>query len=226
MITIYHLNMSRSERIIWLMEELGLPYKLEKFQRGPDMLAPAALKTISPLGKAPAIRDGDLTLIESGAIVEYIINKHANGRLGVPVSSPDYARYLQWMHFAEGSAMTQFLIYLFFAGGFIPGIDQSQPMVKRFTDRTAEMLAFLNNELSGSRYFVGNEFTAADLMMNFAFGVLTKFMQTDLSTYPNIKNHLATIAERPAYKKTMALADPPALRLRQVLSERPCRPLG
>ncbi|HXD91549.1 MAG TPA: glutathione S-transferase, partial [Candidatus Binataceae bacterium] len=104
MITIYHLNMSRSERIIWLMEELGLAYKLEKFQRGPDMLAPAALKQVSPLGKAPAIRDGDLTLIESGAIVEYIVNRHGGGRLGVSVSSPDYARYLQWMHFAEGSA--------------------------------------------------------------------------------------------------------------------------
>lgn len=210
MITIYHLNMSRSERIIWLMEELSLPYKLEKFQRGPDMLAPASLKQVSPLGKAPAIRDGDLTLIESGAIVEYIINQHGGGRLGVPVSSPDYARYLQWMHFAEGSAMTQFLIHLFFAGGFIPGIDQSQPMVQRFIGRTPEMLKFLDGELSRSPYFVGDQFTAADLMMNFAFGVLTKFMQMDLSAYPNIQRHLALIGERPAYKKAMAVADPPA----------------
>lgn len=210
MITIYHLNMSRSERIIWLMEELGLPYKLEKFQRGPDMLAPAGLKQVSPLGKAPAIRDGDLTLIESGAIVEYIINKHANGRLGVPPSSPNYARYLQWMHFAEGSAMTQFLIHLFLTGGFIGPVDQSNERVKTFGVRTGEMLKFLDKELSASPYFVGNQFTAADLMMNFAFGVLTKFMQMDLSAYPNIKRHLATISERPAYKKAMALADPPA----------------
>src|SRR5579872_5097012 len=101
MITVYHLNMSRSERIIWLMEELGLPYKLEKFRRGPDRLAPASLKTVSPLGKAPAIRDGDLTLIESGAIVEYIINKHGSGRLAVPVSSPDYPRYVQWIRSEE-----------------------------------------------------------------------------------------------------------------------------
>src|SRR5579872_5725334 len=115
LITIYHLNMSRSERIIWLMEELGLPYQLEKYQRGPDMLAPPSLRQVSPLGKAPAIRDGDLTLIESGAIVEYIINRHAGGKLGVPVSSPDYPRYLQWMHFAEGTAMTQGLIELFFS---------------------------------------------------------------------------------------------------------------
>jgi len=209
MITIYHLNMSRSERIIWLMEELGLPYKLEKFQRGPDMLAPAALKQVSPLGKAPAIRDGDLVLIESGAIVEYIINRHGGGRLGVPVSSPDYPRYLQWMHFAEGSAMTQFLIQLLL-GGFIPGVDQSQPMVQRFMSRTPEMLRFLDGELTRSPYFVGDNFTAADLMMNFAFGVLTKFMQYDMSPYPHIQAHLALIAKRPAYQKAMALADPPA----------------
>jgi glutathione S-transferase len=209
LITIYHLNMSRSERIIWLMEELGLPYQLEKFQRGADMLAPLSLKQVSPLGKAPAIRDGDLTLIESGAIVEYIINRHGGGRLGVPVSSPDYPRYVQWMHFAEGSAMTQFLMTLLL-GGFIPGVDQSQAMVKTFNARTPEMLRYLDNELARSRYFVGKEFTAADLMMNFPFGMLTKFAQYDLSPYPNITAHLARIAARPAYKKAMALADPPA----------------
>jgi glutathione S-transferase len=210
MITIYHLNMSRSARIIWLMEELGLPYQLEKFQRGPDMLAPATLKQVSPLGKAPVIRDGDLVLIESGAIVEYIINRRGGGRFGVPVSSPDYARYLQWIHFAEGSAMTQFLVHMFLAGGFIPGIDQSQPTVKTFVGRTSEMLRYLDIELSRSPYFVGNSFTAADLMMNFPFGVLTKFIQYDLSPYPNIVAHLAAIAKRPAYQKAMEVADPPA----------------
>jgi glutathione S-transferase len=207
-ITIYHLNLSRSERIIWLMEELGLPYKLERFQRGADMLAPAALKQVSPLGKAPAIRDGDLTLIESGAIVEYIIHRHGGGRLGFPVSSPDYARYLQWMHFAEGSAMTQGLIELFFSG-FVP-VDQSAPMVVAFKARTPEMLHFIDRELARSHYFVGNDFTAADLMMNFFFGMLVKFLQYDFSPYPNIQKHMELIAARPAYKKAMALADPPA----------------
>jgi len=209
LITIYHLNMSRSERIIWLMEELALPYKLEKFQRGPDLLAPASLKQVSPLGKAPAIRDGDMTLIESGAIVEYIINRHGGGKLSVPVSSPDYPRYLQWMHFAEGSAMTQFLIHLFLSG-FVPGVDQSAAMVVTFKGRTAEMLRYLDGELSRSPYFVGNNFTAADLMMNFPFGVLIKFLQYDLSPYPHIVKHLELIGQRPAYKKAMALADPPA----------------
>jgi glutathione S-transferase len=191
------------------MEELGLPYKLEKYQRRPDMLAPVSLQQVSPLGKAPAIRDGDLTLIESGAIVEYIINRHGGGRLGVPVNSPDYPRYVQWMHFAEGSAMPQFMITLLF-GGFIPGVDQSHPMVKAFNARTPEMLRFLDGELARSSYFVGNDFTAADLMMNFPFGMLTRFAQYDLSPYPNITAHLARIVARPAYQKAMALAGPPA----------------
>lgn len=209
MITIYHLHMSRSERIIWLMEELGLPYKLEKFQRGADMLAPAALKKVSSLGKAPAISDGDLTLIESGAIVEYIINRHGGGRLGVPVSSSNYPRYLQWMHFAEGSAMTQFLIHLFLSG-FMPGVDQAAPMVVTFKSRTDEMLRYLDGELSRAPYFAGDNFTAADLMMNFPFGMLAKFAQFDLSPYPHIVRHLGLVGQRPAYQKAMALADPPA----------------
>lgn len=209
LITIYHLNMSRSERIIWLMEELGLQYQLENYQRGPDMLAPPSLKQVSPLGKAPAIRDGDLTIIESGAIVEYIINRHGGGRLGVSVNAPEYPRYLQWIHFAEGSAMTQFMITLLF-GGFVPGVDQSHPMVKRFNARTPEMLHFLDSELARAPYFVGKEFTAADIMMNFPFGMLTKFARYDLSPYLHITAHLARIAARPAYQKAMALADPPA----------------
>lgn len=209
MITIYHLNMSRSERIIWLMEELALPYRLERFQRGADMLAPASLKQVSPFGKAPAIRDGDLTLVESGAIVEYIINRHGGGRLGVPISSPDYPRYLQWMHFAEGSAMTQGLVHLFLSG-FLPGVDQAAQMAVAFRSRTSEMLRYLDGELSRTHYFVGPDFSAADLMMNFFFGLLTRYLQYDLSPYPNIGQHLELIRQRPAYQKAMALADPPA----------------
>lgn len=209
MITIYHLNMSRSERIIWLMEELGLEYKLEKFQREPGMEAPASLRAIHPLGKAPVIRDGDMVLIESGAIVEYIINRYGNGKLGVAVSSPDYARYLQWMHFAEGSAMTQFLLSLFL-GGMIPGIDQTSPWVARTKERTTGMLKFLDGELGARPYFAGQEFTAADLMMMFPFFIAKNFLQLDLSPYPNITSYLDRIAKRPAYQKAMTIANPPA----------------
>ena len=135
MITIYHLATSRSERVIWLMEELGLQYNLERFAREPNMMAPPALREIHPLGKSPTIRDGDTVLVESGAILEYIIHRHGQGRLAVPVNSTDYPRYVQWMHFAEGSAMTQLLLHLFL-GGMIPGVDQSSPMVAMMKDRT------------------------------------------------------------------------------------------
>ena len=209
MITIYHLNMSRSERIIWLMEELGLEYKLEKFQREPGMEAPASLRAIHPLGKAPVIRDGDMVLIESGAIVEYISNRYANGKLSVAVNSRDYARYLQWMHFAEGSAMTQFLLSLFL-GGMIPGIDQTSPWVARTKERTVGMLQLLDSELSTRPYFAGQEFTAADLTMMFPFFIAKNFLQLDFSQYPYITSYLDRIARRPAYQKAMAIANPPA----------------
>ena len=207
MITIYHLSTSRSERVIWLMEELGLQYKLERFQREPTMMAPASMREIHPLGKSPIIRDGDTVLVESGAILEYIIHRHGNGRLAVPVDSPDYPRYLQWMHFAEGSAMTQFLLHLFM-GGFVPGVDQSAPMVARIKDGSATILRYIDSELSARPYFAGQAFTAADIMMGYTFGIVKGFMQTDMSLYPNIDAYLARIAERPAYRKAMAIANP------------------
>jgi glutathione S-transferase len=209
MITIYHLNMSRSERIIWLMEELGLEYKVEKFQREPGMEAPSSLRAIHPLGKAPVIRDGDTVLIESGAIVEYIIQRHAGGKLAVPVNSPDYARYLQWMHFAEGSAMTQLLLHLFL-GGFVPGVDQTSPWVARTKERTTGLLQYLDSELGARPYFAGQAFTAADLMMMFPFFIAKNFLQLDLSPYKNIGSYLERIEKRPAYQKAMAIANTPA----------------
>jgi glutathione S-transferase len=209
MITIYHLSTSRSERVIWLMEELGLQYKLERFAREPNMLAPAALRAVHPMGKSPTIRDGDLVLIESGAILEYIIHRHANGRLAVPVSSLDYPRYIQWMHFAEGSAMTQLLLHLFL-GGMIPGVDQSSPMVAMLKDRSTAMLRYIDDELRERPYFAGDSFTAADIMMTYALGMASGFLNTDMSQYTNIKRYLDRIGERPAYRKAMEIANPPA----------------
>jgi glutathione S-transferase len=209
MITIYHLANSRSERVIWLMEELGLQYKLERFAREPSMLAPAALRAIHPLGKSPTIRDGDTVLVESGAILEYTIHRHGQGRLAVPVSSPDYPRYLQWMHFAEGSAMTQLLLHLFL-GGMLPGVDQSLPIVATMKERTAAMLRYIDDELRARPYFAGQDFTAADIMMVYPYGMVTGYLKTDMSQYPNTKAYLDRIAQRPAYRKAMAIANPPA----------------
>jgi glutathione S-transferase len=112
MLTICHLSSSRSERIVWLMEELGLPYTIDRYQREPGGAAPAALQGVHALGRAPVIRDGDTVLAESGAIVDYIVHRHGGGRLAIPAEQPAYARYLYWLHFAEGSLMSLLLIAL------------------------------------------------------------------------------------------------------------------
>jgi glutathione S-transferase len=208
MITIYHLENSRSERMIWLMEELALPYELQRFPREPvTMMAPAAYRALHPIGKSPIISDGATVLIESGAIVEYIVNRYGNGRLTVPVDSPDYARFIQWMHFSEGTAMTQLLVHIVM-GGFIAGVDQSLPFVVYTKERSTQLLKILDDELSERPYFAGSEFTAADIMMTYCFGTASGFLQLDMSPYLNIRAYLARIEQRPAYRKGMSIANP------------------
>ncbi len=208
MITIYHLENSRSERIIWLMEELGLHYQLERFDREPSMMAPPALKAIHPQGKSPMIRDGDVVLAESGAIIEYIVERVAGGQLGVPPDSAHYPAYLFWMHSAEGSVMPTFILNLF-VGGFFPGIDPASPLVGMAKYRSAEMLAFIDGEIGKTPYFAGNDFTAADIMMTYCFGIVrSPVMKTDMTQYPNIAAYLARIEARPGYQKAMEIANP------------------
>lgn len=206
MIIIYHLEHSRSERVIWLMEELGLPYEVKGFKRTPDMRSEDAYRRIHPFGKSPMIRDGDTLLIESGAIVEYIIHRHGGGRLSVPVDSSDYAAYLQWLHFAEGSAMPQFIRSLF-ASGFVPGIDPSSPFAKSSQEATRDMLKFINGELKGKTYFAGSFFTVADLMMAYCFRMPQARLGIDINDYPEFVAWTQRIESRPAYKKAMAIAN-------------------
>ena len=207
MITVYHLENSRSERVIWLMEELGLAYNLERFNHEPTMRAPDSMKAINPLGKAPMIKDGETVVIESGAIIEYITNRHG-GRLAVGVNSHNYGRYLQWMHFAEGTAMARFILNLF-VGGFFPGIDPDSPLVGMAKQSSAEILAYLDSELAKDSYFAGSDFTAADIMMMYCFGIVrSPVMSTDLKQYPNIAAYIARIEARPGYQKAMAIANP------------------
>lgn len=205
MITIYHLDTSRSERIVWLMEELGLEYKLELHLRQPNGAAPDALKAIHPLGKAPIIRDGDTVLAESGAIVEYIVNRHAGGRLAVPPAAVDYARYLYWLHFSEGSLMSLMIVALVLTR--MPDGDKT-PAGVRVLGRMKQMLAFVDAELAVGPWFIGAEFTAADVMMTFTFTTMRHFLDYDLAPYPNIVAYLKRIESRPAYQKAMALAGP------------------
>ena len=205
MITIYHLNSSRSERIVWLMEELGLEYKLELFQREPNGAAPQPLKEIHALGKAPAIRDGDTVLAESGAIVDYIVHRHGGGRLAVQPEAAGYARYLYWLHFAEGSLMSLMLIALVLSRVSEAG---ASPVTARIRERMKQMLLFVDAELGSGPWFAGADFTAADVMMVFPFTTMRLFLDYDLAPYPNILAYLQRIEARPAYRKAMSLAGP------------------
>jgi glutathione S-transferase len=205
MITIYHLETSRSERIVWLMEELGLEYELKVFPRETTGAAPPPLKAIHPLGKAPVIRDGDTLLAESGAIVDYIVHRHAGGRLAVRPEAPAYARYLYWLHFAEGSLMSLMLITLVLSR--VPEASAS-PVTARIRERVKQMLSFVDAELSNGPWFAGVEFTAADVMMLFPFTTLRRFLEYDLGPYSNILAYMKRVEARPAYQKAMAVAGP------------------
>ncbi|HEX7272081.1 MAG TPA: glutathione S-transferase [Casimicrobiaceae bacterium] len=205
MITVYHLSSSRSERIVWLVEELGLEYKLELFQREPNGAAPATMKSIHALGRAPIVRDGDTVLAESGAIVDYIVHRLAGGRLALPPEHPSYARYLYWLHFAEGSLMSLLLIALVLSR--VPEAAAS-PVTRRVRDRMQQMLSFVDAELGMGPWFAGAEFTAADIMMVFPFTTMRHFLDYDVAPYANILAYLERIAARPAYRRAMALAGP------------------
>jgi glutathione S-transferase len=207
MITVCHLSTSRSERIVWLLEELGLDYTIEWFQREANNAAPAALREVHALGKAPVIRDGDLVLAESGAIVHYLVERHAQGRLGIPPADPRFAGYTYWMHFAEGSLMSLMLIALVLSR--IPEAKES-PVRGRILGRLDHMLGFVDGELAGHEYFAGDAFTAADIMMSFPLTTMRRYLPYETGSYSNIQAWLARIEARPAYVKAMALAGPDA----------------
>jgi glutathione S-transferase len=208
MITVCHLSTSRSERVVWLLEELGFDYRMEWFQREANGAAPAAMREIHALGKAPIIRDGDLVLAESGAIVHYLVERHGGGRLGVPAADPRFAGYLYWMHFAEGSLMSLMLIALVLSR--IPEAKES-PVRARIVDRVAKMLAFVDAGLAGHEYFAGDAFTAADIMMSFPLTTMGRYLETDLASHANIQAWIARIKARPAYAKAMTIAGPDAV---------------
>jgi glutathione S-transferase len=204
-ITVYHLETSRSERIVWLMEELGLPYHLEAFPREANGAAPPPFKEIHALGRAPAIRDGDTVLAESGAIVDYIVHRHGSGRLALEAGDPAYARYVYWLHFAEGSLMSLLLIVLVLSR--VKEANAS-PVYARVRERMNQMLAFVDREIASGPWFAGPEFTAADVMMVFPFTTLRYFLDYDLAPYANLRSYLGRIEARPAYGKAMSLAGP------------------
>jgi glutathione S-transferase len=211
MITVYHLGISQSDRIVWLLEELGLPYQLEWFDRGADGLAPASYRDLHPVATAPVIRDGDTVLCESAAIVEYIINRHGGGRLGVDKDQPNYADYLYWMSFA-GSYQASLFMYL---SAHRPGAaaDAAQERRKSFNDdRIRRYQQHMEQRLTGHDFLAGPELTGADIMNVFNLTQWPVIGGAPVDHLPHVQAYLRRIEARPAYQKAMVIAGPAARR--------------
>jgi glutathione S-transferase len=216
MITVHHLNNSRSQRVLWLLEELGLPYEIVRYQRQPDMLAPPELRAVHPLGKSPVITDAGNTIAESGAIIDYIIDSYGEGRLIPPPKTPDKLRYTYWLHYAEGSAMPPLLLKLIFTAipQFAPALLRplvkliTTPVLKTFVDpQLKQHVAFWEAELGKSEWFAGNDFTAADIQMSFPLEAASARAGLD-QTYPKALAWLEKIHARPAYQRALEKGGP------------------
>ena len=218
MITVHHLNNSRSQRVLWLLEELGLPYEIRHYQRDPQtMLAPPALREVHPLGKSPVLSDGETTVAESGAIIEYLVEHHGNGRLLPAAGSPERLRYRYWLHFAEGSAMPPLLLKLVFdrvAAGPMPFF--ARPIARRISRQVLDRLVlpnlkrqldFMEAELGRSDWFAGADFSAADIQMSFPVEAAAQRAGLDRSR-PNLWRYLERIHARPAYKRAIERGGP------------------
>jgi len=203
MIVVHHLENSRSQRILWLLEELELPYTVKRYQRDPKtMLAPPELRRLHPLGKSPVIEDGKLVIAESGAIVEYLVEK-AGGRMGAPDAICDKLRYRQFLHYAEGSLMPPLLVLLVIKRLGLLGLPARKPIL-RMLDRH---LDYCDLELSGRPYFAGDELTGADIMMSFPLEAAAARAGLD-SSRRHVWAWLQRIHERPAYQRALKAGGP------------------
>jgi len=202
MITVHHLVDSRSQRILWLLEELGLPYEIKKYDRHPTTrLAPPELKAIHPLGKSPVITDEGRVVAESGAIVDYIIRRYGNGQLQPATSSPKYDDYVQWMHYSEGSAMLPFLLKLY-AGRLGEG---GAPLMPRIESEISNHLGFIDGHLKGREYLL-DDLSGADIQLSFVGEIASR--QTDRAAYPNVDAWVKRFQARPAYKAALERGGP------------------
>jgi glutathione S-transferase len=213
MITVHHLNNSRSQRILWLLEELELEYEVKHYERNPEsMLAPPSLLNIHPLGKSPVITDDNLTLAESGAIIEYLVDHYGKGRLAPPLCTPERLQYTYWLHYAEGSAMPPLFLKLIFDRlekhsmvFFLRPVIQiiSQRVKKSFIEPQISIhLSYLESILENSIWFAGKDFTAADIQMSFPLETITTRANFDQS-YPKLIHFLQRIHNRTAYQRAL-----------------------
>ena len=219
MLTVHHLNNSRSQRVLWLLEELGVPYEIRKYQRDPQtMLAPPELLKVHPLGKSPVITDDGVTVAESGAIVEYLLDRYGAGRLVPPAGTEEKRRFTYWLHFAEGSAMPPLLLKLIFdrigSGQGMPFF--TKPIAKGIASKVKSLMVepnlkrqldFMESELGRSEWFAGPEFTAADVQMSFPVEAAAQRAGLGASR-PKLMAFLKRIHAHPAYRKALERGGP------------------
>ena len=198
MIVVHHLNDSRSQRILWLLEELRLPYEIKRYQRDArTRLAPPELKAVHPLGKSPVVTDDDRTLIESGAIIDYIIRRHGGGRLQPAPETAAYDEYVQWLHYAEGSAMLPLMLNLYAARLG----EAKAPLMPRIDSEIANHLGYVDGALAGRQYLVGNDLTGADIQMSFIAEVAGAFGKR--AAHRHLDAWIGRLHARPAYKAAL-----------------------
>ena len=219
MIRVHHLNNSRSQRILWLLEELGLPYEVVRYQRdAKTMLAPPELRAVHPLGKSPVITDDDITVAESGAIIEYLVERYGQGRLQPALGTPERLRYTYWLHFAEGSAMPPLLLKLVFS--FLPKSPALpallRPLVRKISEgaqksfidpQILQQLNYFEAELGRNEWFAGDTFSAADIQMSFPLEAAAARGGLD-KKWPKVSAFLQKIHDRPAYQRALEQGGP------------------
>ena len=198
MIAIHHLDDSRSQRILWLLEELGTPYEMVRYQRNTETrLAPPELENIHPLGKSPVIVDGDVRIAESGAIVDYVIRRYGKGAMMPAPDSADYEAYNEWLHYSEGSAMLPLMLNLYVSRLKEAG----SPLHPRIDSEIKNHLGYTERALQGREFFVGSALTGADIQMSFVAEMAKVFDR--LAPYPNLSAWLSRMHARPAFKRSV-----------------------
>ena len=205
MLTVHHLRISQSERIVWLCEELGLDYDLKLYDRRADnRLAPDEYKALHPMGIAPVITDGDLVLGESGAICEYIVARHGGGRLAPAPDHPDFADHLFWFHWSNGTFMATMMMQLVLT---MSGVAES-PAAPFVADRNRRGWEMIEQRLTEAEFFGGSNLTTADIMMVYCLTTSRAFRDAPIDGFPNLRAYLQRIGARPAYQRAMAKAEP------------------
>jgi glutathione S-transferase len=205
MLTVHHLGKSQSERIVWLCEELAIPYELKRYTRDAvTMLAPPEYKALHAIGAAPVITDGDLVLAESGAIVDYIMARYGQGRLAVAPSDPNFAQFLYWFHFTNGTLQAAMGRLMILNRLKLP---DDNPVLAAMKGRVDRAFDLVDARLREADYLAG-PFTTADIMIGFSLTTMRYFQPYDLARCPNVQKYLARIGARPAYRRAMEKGDP------------------